>query len=216
VVVYLLSARWRPAGQRGGVPSERGVRRPASAGASPQRLLAGARLLRDGGVARPRGRQRRDRPVCLEVWRTQLDLAWPRWRGVLLRRCERGRQQRLLPDAGFPPPEPPELECSGDECQGDPSGAPADDEPATGGTGAGNPTPTPACDGQQASVDRYDDRIAKLKDKKKRAKRKAKQASGKKAQRKRKRAKRIGKKIRKVRGKKRDAKRDLRACREAQ
>jgi hypothetical protein len=111
--------------------------------------------------------------------------------------------------------EVPEAECSGDECQGEQSGAPADDVPATGGTGAGNPTPTPSCDSQKASVDRYDDRIAKLKDKKKRAKRKAKQASGKKAQRKRKRAKRIGKKIRKVRGKKRDAKRDLRSCREA-
>jgi hypothetical protein len=117
---------------------------------------------------------------------------------------------------GFGEDAPPPVECSGDECQGDPSGAPSDDQPATGGQGAGNPTPPPSCDGQASRVDRYDDRIAKLKDKKKRAKRKAKQASGKKAQRKRQRAKRIGKKIRKVRGKKRDAKRDLRACRRGQ
>jgi len=108
-----------------------------------------------------------------------------------------------------------EPECEGDECQGEQSSQPEDDEPGTGGSGAGNPDIEPSCDPQQAKVDRYSDRIKKLRSKKKQARQKAKIASGKKAKRSRKRAKRIGKKVKKVRSKKRDAKRDLRSCREA-
>lgn len=106
-------------------------------------------------------------------------------------------------NGGFPPPEAATNDCTGETCQDDPTGSPAEDNLASTGAFPGNPDP----EAKPSSCSRFDKKARKAKSKSRKLKQKAKRANSKK------RSKRIRAKARKQRQKSKRSKRRAANCR---